>query len=39
MLMGVTEPLEPGDTVPLTLTFATAAPVEVTASVAQPPAG
>jgi copper(I)-binding protein len=38
MLMGVTEPLKTGDTVPLTLTFATAAPVEVTATVGQPPA-
>ena len=38
MLMGVTEPLKTGDTVPLTLTFATAAPVEVTATVDQPPA-
>lgn len=36
MLMGVTEPLKTGDTVPLTLTFATAAPVEVTATVGQP---
>jgi copper(I)-binding protein len=38
MLMGVAEPLKTGDTVPLTLTFATAAPVEVTATVGQPPA-
>ena len=38
MLMGVTEPLRAGDTVPLTLTFATAAPVEITATVGQPPA-
>lgn len=38
MLMGVREPLRAGQTVPLTLTFATAAPVEVTASVGQPPA-
>ncbi len=38
MLMGVTEPLKAGDTVPLTLTFATSAPVEVTATVGQPPA-
>lgn len=37
MLMGVTEPLRAGQTVPLTLTFATAAPVEVVASVGQPP--
>lgn len=38
MLMGVTEPLKTGDSVPLTLTFANAAPVEVTATVGQPPA-
>ncbi len=38
MLMGVTEPLRAGDAVPLTLTFATAAPIEVTAPVGQPPA-
>lgn len=38
MLMGVREPLRAGQTVPLTLTFATAAPVEVTAAVGQPPA-
>ena len=38
MLMGVTQPLKTGDSVPLTLTFATAAPVEVTATVGQPPA-
>jgi copper(I)-binding protein len=37
MLMGVTEPLAIGDTVRLTLTFANAAPVEVTAAVGQPP--
>jgi len=37
MLMGVTEPLKAGDTVPLTLAFAHAAPVEVTATVGQPP--
>ena len=37
MLMGVTEPLRAGQTVPLTLTFATAAPVEVVAGVGQPP--
>ncbi len=36
MLMGVTEPLKTGDTVTLTLAFATAAPVEVTATVGQP---
>lgn len=38
MLLGVREPLRAGQSVPLTLTFATAAPVEVTASVGQPPA-
>jgi periplasmic copper chaperone A len=38
MLMGVREPLRAGQTVPLTLTFANAAPVEVTATVGQPPA-
>ena len=38
MLMGVTEPLKTGDSVTLTLTFANAAPVEVTATVGQPPA-
>lgn len=37
MLLSVTEPLKAGDTVPLTLTFASAAPVEITASVGQPP--
>ncbi|NJC40006.1 copper(I)-binding protein [Brevundimonas alba] len=36
MLLGVEEPLKVGDTVPLTLTFATAEPVEVTAAVGQP---
>jgi copper(I)-binding protein len=36
MLMGVTEPLRTGDTLPLTLTFANARPVEVTAVVGQP---
>ena len=36
MLLGVTEPLEAGDAVPLTLTFASAAPVEVSATVGQP---
>jgi copper(I)-binding protein len=36
MLLGVAEPLEAGDTVALTLTFASAAPVEVTAAVGQP---
>lgn len=39
MLLGVEEPLVTGDTVTLKLTFATAAPVEVTARVAQPAAG
>lgn len=38
MLMGVTEPLATGDRVELTLTFANAAPVEVTATVGQPAA-
>ncbi|MGZ9101038.1 MAG: copper chaperone PCu(A)C [Brevundimonas sp.] len=38
MLLGVKEPLAAGDTVSLKLTFATAAPVEVTAAVAQPAA-
>ena len=37
MLMGVGEPLAAGDTVVLTLTFETSAPVEVTATVGQPP--
>jgi copper(I)-binding protein len=37
MLMGVAEPLRAGQSVPLTLTFAQAGPVEVTASVGQPP--
>ena len=36
MLLGVKEPLAVGDTVTLKLIFATAAPVEVTATVAQP---
>lgn len=36
MLLAVTEPLNAGDSVPLTLTFASAAPVEITASVGQP---
>ena len=39
MMLGVEEPLVTGDTVTLTLTFATAAPVEVTATVAQPAVG
>jgi periplasmic copper chaperone A len=38
MLLGVKEPLVAGDTVALTLTFATSAPVEVTATVGQPAA-
>ena len=38
MLLGVKEPLVVGDTVTLKLTFATAAPIEVTANVAQPAA-
>jgi copper(I)-binding protein len=38
MLHGVREPIRSSQTVPLTLTFAKAAPVEVTASVGQPPA-
>ncbi|KQW83187.1 copper chaperone PCu(A)C [Brevundimonas sp. Root1279] len=37
MLLGVKEPLKAGDTVPLTLTFASAPPVQIEASVAQPP--
>ncbi|HEY0600821.1 copper chaperone PCu(A)C [Brevundimonas sp.] len=36
MLLAVAEPLNAGDTVPLTLTFAAADPVEVTATVGQP---
>jgi len=38
MLLGVTEPLVAGDTVELTLTFESSPPVEVTATVGQPPA-
>src|SRR5690606_34522155 len=38
MLMGVKQPLKAGDTVLLTLPFATSAPVEVVAAVGQPPA-
>lgn len=38
MLMGVKEPLKAGDTVEISLTFATARPVEVVATVGQPPA-
>lgn len=38
MLLGVKEPLATGDTVTLKLTFETAAPVEVTATVGQPAA-
>lgn len=37
MLMGVEEPLVAGDTVALTLTFETSPPLEVTATVGQPP--
>ncbi|GAA0647390.1 copper chaperone PCu(A)C [Brevundimonas lenta] len=37
MLLAVADPLTVGETVPLTLTFASAAPVEVAAPVAQPP--
>lgn len=37
MLMGVKEPLVAGDTVALTLTFETSPPLEVTATVGQPP--
>ena len=36
MLMGVTEPLVAGDTVPLTLTFESSSPLEVRATVGQP---
>lgn len=36
MVMGVRDPLATGDTVPLTLTFATSKPVEITAQVGQP---
>lgn len=36
MLLGVKEPLAAGDTVPLVLTFATAKPVEIEATVGQP---
>lgn len=39
MMLGVEEPLVTGDTVTLKLAFTTAAPVEVTARVAQPAAG
>lgn len=38
MLLGVAEPMVEGQTVPLTLTFEKAAPVEVQAAVATPPA-
>ena len=38
MLMGVKEPLVAGDTVTLALTFASSAPLEVTATVGQPDA-
>ena len=37
MLMGVTEPLVAGDTVAFTLTFESSPPLELTASVRQPP--
>jgi copper(I)-binding protein len=37
MLMGVAEPLVAGDTVALTLTFESSPPLEVTATVGQPP--
>ena len=37
MLLGVAEPLRTGETVALTLTFASAPSVEVTAAVGQPP--
>lgn len=36
MLLAVAEPLKAGGAVPLTLTFASAAPVEITAAVGQP---
>lgn len=36
MLLAVREPLKVGDTVPLVLTFASAAPVEISAPVGQP---
>ena len=36
MLLAVTEPLKAGDTLPLTLTFASSPPVEITATVGQP---
>lgn len=36
MLLAVSEPLQAGDTVPLTLTFASAPPVEIAATVGQP---
>ena len=38
MLMGVKQPLVPGDTVTLALTFASSGPVELTATVGQPEA-
>jgi copper(I)-binding protein len=37
MLMGVKEPLTAGDTVALTLTFESSPPLEITATVGQPP--
>jgi len=39
MLLGVENPLTAGQTIPLTLNFANAAPVVVQAAVAQPPVG
>lgn len=36
MLLALSEPLEAGDTVALTLTFASSSPVEITAAVGQP---
>ena len=36
MLLAVEEPLRAGDTVALTLTFASAPPLEITAEVGQP---
>lgn len=39
MLIGLSQPLKAGDTVPLTLSFETAPPVQVQARVGQPEAG
>ncbi|HZV83884.1 MAG TPA: copper chaperone PCu(A)C [Brevundimonas sp.] len=39
MLLGVKEPLAVGDSIQLTLTFETAAPVEITARIAHPTVG